>query len=103
LQIYEHPFLFCGSAAQAGEVTLTGDANVESDLAGYKIHFGAQKRGEALGAIHAWCAAHEPTYDKCEAEWVAICTADELLDPAYHPALFKYDTLTQSIEPFSCI
>jgi hypothetical protein len=51
LQIYEHPFRFCGSAAQAGEVTLTGDANVESDLAGYKIHYGAQKRGEAMGIL----------------------------------------------------
>ena len=75
----------------SGRVTLAWDANVEPDLAGYKILYGSKSRLEITGAIEAWCLAHEPSNAKCVEEWEAICKDEN--DRNCHAMLFGYDTI----------
>jgi hypothetical protein len=72
-------------------VTLAWDANTESDLAGYKIYYGSASRAEEVGAIEKWCLEHEPTNEKCQAEWEAICK--DGADRVCHYMLFGYETV----------
>jgi hypothetical protein len=76
-----------------GKVTLAWDANVEPDLAGYKIYYGSKTRAEITDGITKWCTAHEPNNEKCIEEWEAICDQDGTVDPACHSMLFGYDVI----------
>ena len=88
--------LFGVFSAYGGTVTVAWDANTEPDLAGYKIYYGRLSRFETIGAIQAWCTAHEPNNDKCVEEWETICKNQtaydpETTDPACHQMLFDYE------------
>lgn len=73
-----------------GQVTLAWDANVEPDLAGYKIYAGKASRKTAdPDAMAAWCTKYEPTNTECLKEWQAICK--DPADQACHLYLFGYD------------
>ena len=72
-------------------VGLAWDANTESDLAGYKIYYGALARDQVVGAIEAWCQANEPNNAKCIEEWEKICTSGDQVDRACHVMLYRYD------------
>lgn len=72
---------------KTGMVSLAWDANTEEDLAGYRVYSGRLSRFETVGAITSWCAAHEPTNEKCVEEWEAICKEDI----ACHPMLYQYE------------
>jgi hypothetical protein len=85
--------LFGNSVVHGAEVTLAWDANIEPDLAGYKIYYGLNTRGEIPDGITKWCTRHEPSNEKCVEEWEAICDQGGTVDPACHSMLFRYDTV----------
>jgi len=71
-------------------VALAWDANVEPDLAGYKIYVGTASRKTAdPAAMVAWCTAHEPTNTECLKQWQAVCK--DAADQACHVYLFSYN------------
>lgn len=87
-------FLFAGAHGAdtwpEGQVTLAWDANVEPDLAGYKIYAGKASRKTAdPAAMVAWCTKNEPNNTECLKEWQAICK--DPADQACHIYLFPYD------------
>lgn len=75
-------------------LTLAWDPNSESDLAGYKIYYGAASRRQVADAIGDWCKEHEPTNEKCREEWEKICEDRGVGDDkTCHYQLFGYDTI----------
>ena len=85
---------------KTGSVTVAWDANTEENLQGYKIYYGRLSRFETIGAIQAWCTAHEPNNDKCVEEWETICKnqnayGSETTDPACHQMLFDYEKVVE--------
>jgi len=66
------------------------DANTEPDLKGYKVYRGRVSRlSSKLDKINQWCAAHEPTNEKCVEEWEEVCP--EPLDKQCHAMIYEYD------------
>ena len=78
--------IFFAGIGNAADVTFAWDANIEDDLAGYKLYHGSVSRSDASAAIETWCREHEAENENCVDQWKAICKEE----PACHSKLFDY-------------
>jgi len=102
------------AGSNTGTVTVAWDANIEEDLAGYKVHYGDTSRFSTTldpdaiirAIVEEKCGEPSSTlYDECKVAWERYCTCDEWEedevtcktptdppDPLCSPEYFKYDT-----------
>ena len=76
----------------AARATFEWDANTESDLEGYKIHWGKTSRlTDSEEPIDNWCRETYPdTVETCKSNWLQACDAN---DRACNHRFFTYENI----------